>query len=206
MRPSAAICRLVTRPASEVVTLTQVKAHLRVDGSDDDTLLTSLISLARERLEQETKRAWMRQQWQADIIGNFGSGLSVELPRPRILTGSGNAFLLQYRDTAGEWQTEASYMLQANREPARLWGPQTAPSDIDTPRDDQDAVWRATYWTGYGAEADDVPGPLKHAVLMLMGHLDQNRELTVSGRTITEVPKSLDWLLQPYRVAWEGAC
>lgn len=205
MRPSAAICQLVTPPASEPVTITQVKAHLRVDGNDDDTFLTSLIAIARERLEQETRRAWMRQRWTAYIIGDFGQLLSVELPRPRILTGGDNTFLLEYRNTSGTWVTESSYMIQANREPSRLWGPTTIPADIDTPRDADDAVWRATYWTGYGSESADVPGPLKQALMMLIGHLDQNRELTVSGRTITEVPKSLDWLLTPYRVAWEGA-
>jgi uncharacterized phiE125 gp8 family phage protein len=36
---------------TEPVTLSQVKSHCKVDGSDDDTLLTSLITQVRRRVE-----------------------------------------------------------------------------------------------------------------------------------------------------------
>lgn len=43
-----------TPPSAEPLTLAEVKAHLRLDGSDEDALLASLISTAREHLERET--------------------------------------------------------------------------------------------------------------------------------------------------------
>ena len=41
-------------PASEPVTLTQVKANLKIDYSTDDTLLTALITAAQNQIEQYT--------------------------------------------------------------------------------------------------------------------------------------------------------
>ena len=43
---------VVTPAASEPITLTEAKNFLRVDGSDDDALITALISAAREMCEQ----------------------------------------------------------------------------------------------------------------------------------------------------------
>lgn len=57
--------RLVTDATSEPVTLTEAKAFCRVDVSDDDTLLTSLIKAARRYVEKETGLALMTQAWTA---------------------------------------------------------------------------------------------------------------------------------------------
>ena len=204
MRPNASVCQLVTAPDTEPVSISQAKAHLRVDGSDEDTLITSLLTVARERIEQETRRALIRQQWVAYITGDFGNALPAELPRARLM--GEETFLLEYRDTDGEWQERANPLTQSSREPALVWaGAAAMPDDIDSPRSPQDAVWRATFWAGYGADAESVPGPIRHAIMLLTAHLFERREMVISGATITEVPKSLDWLLDSYRVPWEGA-
>ncbi|MFN7104725.1 MAG: head-tail connector protein, partial [Pseudorhizobium sp.] len=43
-----------TPPTAEPLTLVEVKAHLRLDGGEEDALLLSLITTAREHLERET--------------------------------------------------------------------------------------------------------------------------------------------------------
>jgi hypothetical protein len=54
---------LVSAPATEPVTLSDVKAFLRVDDTNDDTLIASLISSARRACEEYTKRAFITQTW-----------------------------------------------------------------------------------------------------------------------------------------------
>ncbi|MES2706082.1 MAG: head-tail connector protein [Verrucomicrobiota bacterium] len=199
-RPDASTCICVTQPEEEPVSLFELKAHLRVDGSDEDNLLSMILTAARERIEQETRRALIRQQWTA-YIKNAGCGnLPVELPRPRLMP---DGVLLEYRDTAGAWHASTDFMVQSAREPALLWIT-ASPSGIDSPRSPEDAVWRVTYWSGYGSDSAAVPGPLKHAILLLSAHLEKNREIVSTGASVSEIPKSLDWMLDPCRVPWGG--
>ena len=54
---------LITPPAVEPVTLADAKAHLKVDTTDDDALITALITAARARAEWHTGRALITQSW-----------------------------------------------------------------------------------------------------------------------------------------------
>lgn len=201
MRPYAASTQMMSPPDVEPISLTQAKAHLRVDGGDEDALIAMCVVAARERVEQETRRALIRQQWRAYVAGDFGGAACVELPRPRLTAG--DAVVVEYRNAAGVWTVYTGAQVHAAREPALLWA-QVAPGDIGSPVSEQDSVWRATYWTGYGEAPEAVPGPLRHAVLMLTAHLFERREMVISGTIITEIPKTLDWLVDPYRVPWMG--
>ena len=55
---------VLTPPAIEPVTLSEVKAYLRVDFSDDDELIANLITRARSLCETITAKAWAYQQIQ----------------------------------------------------------------------------------------------------------------------------------------------
>ncbi|MEP2164192.1 MAG: head-tail connector protein, partial [Nisaea sp.] len=54
---------LITGPALEPVSLADVKAHLRVDASDEDALLTAAIVSARVHVESATRRVLIEQGW-----------------------------------------------------------------------------------------------------------------------------------------------
>ncbi|MCB0729345.1 MAG: head-tail connector protein, partial [Ignavibacteriae bacterium] len=57
------------------------------------------------------------------------------------------------------------------------------------------------YTAGYGA-AEAVPARLRHAILMLVGHLYENREATSQAGALTATPMGVERLLWPYRVAF----
>lgn len=171
-----------------------------MDGDERDVYLAALITAARQRLEHETRRSFLRQRWRAWITGDFGACLPVSLPRPRLMD---DAVLLEYRTAGQVWAPYASATVTAGKEPAQLWTIAT-PGDIVSPDHDGDAVWRASYWAGYGTSTASVPGPLKAAVMMLVAHLHEHPEIIISGNT-SQLPLGLGWLLDPYRVPWEGA-
>lgn len=56
------------------------------------------------------------------------------------------------------------------------------------------------FTVGYGAP-DDVPAPILHAVLMVVGHLYANREV-VSATPMHEVPFAVGALLSKYRTQY----
>ncbi len=60
---------LVTPPSVEPVTLAEVKLFARVDITDDDALLTSLITAARRRVEVELRQSLITQTFDFYIDG-----------------------------------------------------------------------------------------------------------------------------------------
>jgi uncharacterized phiE125 gp8 family phage protein len=54
---------LVAAPSEEPVTLEEVKNHLKIDTSDEDTLLTNLITVARQLAESYTRIVFITQTW-----------------------------------------------------------------------------------------------------------------------------------------------
>jgi uncharacterized phiE125 gp8 family phage protein len=79
---------LVTPPASEPVTLAEAKLFLKVDVTDDDTLITDLIAGARKLVEDQRARAFINQTWDyfldAFPLSDQWYSLPITLPRGRL--------------------------------------------------------------------------------------------------------------------------
>jgi len=54
---------LIAGPGEEPVTLAEAKAHCRIDGSDEDALVSALIAAARMQVESLSGRALVTQTW-----------------------------------------------------------------------------------------------------------------------------------------------
>lgn len=65
--------QLVSAPAGEPITLLEAKQHLRVDVDDDDALIGSLITAARQAAETRTGRQLMTARWKLVLDGFPGS-------------------------------------------------------------------------------------------------------------------------------------
>ncbi|MCR5864655.1 hypothetical protein [Aquincola sp. J276] len=57
----------LTGPAQEPVSLAEAKLAAKVDGSEQDTLVAGLITVAREQAEQLTNRLFGAQIWRAEL-------------------------------------------------------------------------------------------------------------------------------------------
>ena len=53
-----------TDPASEPITLSEAKTFLRIDSSDEDTLISEMITAARIAAEEQTGKSLISQSWQ----------------------------------------------------------------------------------------------------------------------------------------------
>src|SRR5690348_5785828 len=69
---------LIAGPGEEPVSLAEAKAFARVDGSDEDALVSALIAAARLHVESLTGRALVTQTWR--LVLKCVSGLVVQLP------------------------------------------------------------------------------------------------------------------------------
>jgi uncharacterized phiE125 gp8 family phage protein len=191
--------KLITPPTVEPVTLAEAKAHCRVSVSDDDTLIATLIAVARQRAEHQLRRSLCRQTWEV-VLDEFGQ--AIKLPYPPVLTVES----VKYIDVDGVQQTlpGTEYALDIDLEPGWVtpaYG-KTWPSTLDLPN----AV-RVRYRAGYSDSTDGptqqaaVPVAIKHWILMQVGALYEQREAIAAGVSVAELPgRFVDGLLDRYRV------
>jgi uncharacterized phiE125 gp8 family phage protein len=203
--------QMVLEPASEPVTLQELKAQLRVDGSAEDAYLNSLEVAARVDLENRTNRAFVTQtrrlwldrfpqtggiyMWcQQGVYTEPGYGGEIRLPMSPLTSVSN----IKYIDTDGTLQTLASteYKVDAISEPARIvpaWG-KFWPST----RAEPNAV-QVEYVCGQAAAL--VPAGLKQAILLLAGHWYENREASAPADALPQmVEAALERLTWQWRV------
>ena len=182
--------KVITPPASEPLTLDEAKLHLRVDGTDEDSLITSLIVAARQGAEHLTGRALMPQTLEL-ALDEFSD--KIKLPRPPFVSVTS----VTYVDLMGDTQTldASGFVIDDHSEPARI----VRPYGVFWPftRCQPNAVL-IRYQAGY-AHAATVPDEIKSWMLLRVGMLYANRESVATGVSVTSVPY-VDRLLDAYRV------
>ena len=216
---------LVTAPTAEPIALSDAKKHLRVDFSDDDSLILGLITAARQEAEQICRRAFVTQSWRISFDA---------FPRPAMNVASANWYgpqwgvapgplttlqpdgktgyeivvpfgqlksidSVKYIDENGVLQTlsPSQYKVDTISEPARLV-PSYGNSWPGT-RNEINAVI-VEFTCGYG-DATAVPQPIKQWMQLRIGALYENRESDVIlQRGSLESLPFVDGLLMPYRI------
>ena len=183
------VLKRITAPA-DLLTLVEAKQHLRVDHSDEDTLITALISSVSDALDGPDGKcghALVPQNWRMLTTGTTSDGL-VWLP----ICPAASLVQIQYYDKANVLQTANinNYDLIAGDEWAYI-----------VPKSN---VWPAFYgrydalqvtWTaGYGA-ISAVPMSIIAAAKLMLGHLYSNREAVVTSMTVNELPMAVEALL-----------
>ena len=189
-----------TAPTVEPVTLAEAKAHLRVDTSDDDTYIGTLITAAREWCEQYLDRTLVHTQWVMRFDKFPDSGIEpVELPRPpMVMSGTATAVTVTFTQEAGPTSTysTAEYRVDRNATPGAIlpiYGSTWSPH-----RQDDNAI-SVTWWAGYGASGTSVPAAIRHAILMLVGHWYEFRTSVLTGSISKEVEFGVKSLLDSQR-------
>lgn len=181
---------LIEGPTSAPVSLDEAKAHCRVDHAEDDALISGLIAAATAHLDGYTGilgRALVSQTWRQDF-GRFCA--SMRLPLAPVAS----------EPTISYWDTD---LVQQDVDPSlysllsdargpfiSLQPGQSWPASARRP----DAV-SVTYVAGYG---DDVPRPIRQAILLMVGHWYENREAVAAGDQ-RELPLAASALIAPYR-------
>jgi len=169
----------------------QARMQIGLDSADTsmDSMLTALITAAREYVEKYTNRSLITATWVAymDSFESWGIEL-YKLPISEITS-------IKYYDTNNDKQTLDSdlYVTDVISEPARII-PASGESWPDT-YDRPNAV-EITFTSGYGTTAASVPKTIQAAMLMLIAHLEANR----GDEGFRTVPKTIDLLLTDYRL------
>ena len=173
--------KLITGPAAEPISLAEAKSHLRVVGTEDDALISLLISSARQSAEHETGRALVSQTWEL-VLDAFPTS-EIVIPAAGVLSVAS----VKYLGTDGIEQTlsGAAYVLDAEDAPAYLL-PAAGYSWPDT-ADAANAV-RVRFLAGFGAASSDVPASIRHWMLLHIGTAYAQREGVAAGVPVADLP------------------
>lgn len=193
--------RVVTAPAVEPVTVAEAKAHLRVDASDDDTYIGTLITAAREWVETYLDRAIVTQQLVMTLKNFPADDHEIELPRPPMASaGTATAISVTYTLSSGATASLSSsnYRVARYATPGELQTLYAGTWPADT-LEDENAV-SVTWWAGFGPTGASVPAAIRHAMLMLVGHwYDTSRSGVLTGTISKEIEFGVKTLLDSQR-------
>lgn len=181
-------------PAALPVTLAEAKAHLRVDHSDEDALIGTLLQAAVDHLDGYSGvlgRCLINQTWRVDF---WTWQPAFRLPFPDV--SSISSVVYSDVDNAEQTVSESLYELIEDAQGALV---KTLDDFTDpTLYDDRSDAVRITFVAGYGDDAADVPSAIKAAILLMVGHWYQHREAVTAGSTET-LPMAVEALITPYR-------
>lgn len=203
---------VTTAPATEPIEVDEAKLHLRVDINDDDFLIQSLITAAREHVEAVTGRALVTRSMdcyrdQFPGVPPYPRSAVIELPKPPLASITSFQFV-DSAATTHTWTVSGSNLLNelgtinahidTANEPGRiiLAYSQVWPSNILKTAN----ALKIGITAGYGS-AGSVPLRFRSAMLLLIGHWYENRE-SVRFATMREalpLPMGVDMLLAPLK-------
>lgn len=183
--------KLITPAAELAVSLADVKAHLRVDTTDEDTLITAYITAAAELAEQATGRALMPQTWELTLDAFPEAFEITRLPAASITS-------LKYWDVTGTQQTMGTglYTLDSTDDFGPAYVVPVYGGVWPVNRDQINAV-ALRYVAGY-ATAAAVPDSIKAWIKLQVGAMYENRQ--TEGAVQTYALGFADRLLDRYKV------
>lgn len=181
----------IAGPAVEPVALADMRAFLRLDDAAEDDLVASLVKTARHSVEAACGRVLVAQTWRVGL-DRWPTDRVVSLPlSPLIAVDAIRVF-----DAGGMASpvAPALYRVDAASDPPRVIVDPATPSPGRWPQGVEIDVR-----VGYGAMADAVPGPLRHAVRMLAARWFENRgDEAIAAQPL---PPDVLALIAPFRRA-----
>lgn len=186
-----------TAPTDEPVSLADANLQMRIDGSDENTLVEAYITAAREYCEGFQNLAYITQTWQL-WLDAFPAEDFVNIPLPPLQS----IVSIKYYDINDVEYTMSSslYIVDDKSEPGRVnlaYG-QSWPSTTLRPINGVCIEFNA----GFGDDPEDVPQSIRQVILLLVAHWFENREPILTGKAevIKELPFTITALLNNRRI------
>ena len=176
----------MAQPTTEPLTLSEVKNHLRIDGSYDDALLNSCITSARMYFESMCEISIASQELLL-ALDSFDD--IIYLPRGPVQSIED----ISYADLQNNQEILDDWIEDLVSNPARIT-PAFGQSWPDT-AEVVNAV-QVSYTAGYTTPSM-VPKLLKSGMLFYVAHLYENRSAVTDG-DLKEVPMAVESIIHQY--------
>ena len=187
-----------TAPAAEPVTLAELKAHLRIEHTDDDAVtLPAILEAARGHLDGwhgALRRPLINQGWRVAVreADRFARLFAPLAPCVAVVS------IQYYAPDADDLTTaDASHFRLIKTSPDWAYLEPKAGRSWPSLDDRPDAL-QAVFTCGYGADGSKVPPEIRHAIKLIAGHLYENREQS-TALSLKSLPFGVEALICGHR-------
>lgn len=192
--------KLIVPAATTPFTLNEAKAHLRVSHTDDDAIISALITSSTLHAEAFTGRALCPQTWDL-YLDSFPTGehMEIKIPKPPLI----EVLSVSYDDADGLPQDvpPQNYYVDTVSEPG--WVVPAGGVPWPAPLDAINSVrvrFRAGYLDVNSPTSVLVPGDVCAAIKLILGTLYEQRESQAVGDEVFQLPWGAEQLLRQHRV------
>src|SRR5262245_51855772 len=194
-----ALVRLVA-PATTPLSLDEVKAHLRVDGTDQDAVIRHYIEAATSYADGEwgyLGRALVTQTWRLTIDTFPCAEIKIPLPPLQSITS------VSYFDSAGSFQTlveDTDYFVDDQSEPGWITPMTSWPTTLDAINSVQ-----IEFVAGYAGTSsppsltENIPAAIKQGMLLAITDWMEHRQ-NVLTETTNGLPFGTKALWTKYKI------
>jgi len=189
---------LVDNPATKVVSVTDIKAQLRIDSSDEDTLLGYYIDAATDMAENYCNRHFITHQYKlyfneqvnkASLIFPNCTLVDVDATTDPVAAAKRP---VNWTDANGAAQESDKAYIDAFSNPSLVYLSSDFPGT--TLKDNAANTFYFWFNTGYGTNSADVPEAIKQAIKLIVADMYYFRE-----DRKRQFPMASQILLQPYK-------
>lgn len=180
-------------PTTQVVSVSEIKDHLRIDTSYEDTLLGLYIDSATEMAENYCGRHFIDHEYKLYYNEVIKKG-SLIFPNSRLKLqhGGSDQHPIWYIDANGATQSSDAAYVDTYSNPSIFYLTSSFPNV--TLKEDAANVFWVEFVTGFGAAATDVPQAIKQAIKLIVSDMYYFREDRKRS-----FPMASEILLQPYK-------
>lgn len=184
--------RRTSSPQAMAVSLDEAKDHLRVAGSEQDSLIQLLIESATEQAERDTERCFVQATWQQTQYGFPANGGPILLNMSKAVSVQS----ITYLDTDGVSQTLSTddYSLDLGRNVVTCLNDDDGWAETLSTQTERDTV--TISFTCGSADPAALPSLFKHMVLLEVGRAyfdpaQENGVNTNDGRSYENIVRKL---------------
>jgi uncharacterized phiE125 gp8 family phage protein len=180
--------KVTTAPTVEPITVVQLKEFARIDGNIEDDLLTNIIKVSRQMVEDYTNRALISQT--IELSMDYWPNEVLELPRPPLISIT-SVQTLDESNVATTYDS-GNYFTITNCDPGKLVIKNSVSFPYNSSR--YYAGYKVTYTAGYGSTATYIPQQLKEACKLWATVIYENRTQSSDPTPLVK------GLLEPFKV------
>lgn len=193
------VSSLVSRTDGDGIDLAEAKLFLRVDHATENDLIEAMIATTRVWVETYLRRTLVTETWDFRFRDFPQFGKPLFIPRAPLQSVTSVTYLDE--NAVSQTWTTGNYAVRTLSGPnaGRGWIETTANTDF--PATSLEAEFPVTVRAvcGYG-NAGAVPKGIKAGMMLLLGDLYAQRQVTITGTMSARTQTTVEKLLGPYRL------